>query len=1467
MQNISFNDLPEHYISLKNQIQNEVIKKIYSEISFLYLPLYIASMKQEKSSIEHDLFNYLREYKLITYYYTNIDDGSSQISGKYNKIPTENNDHSKLNQNSFHQIVDAIICVEKKCIIIEKIDFELIKDIIDKLEKQQTTAINVTEEVITYHIREEIDNFMEYFRMKVINNSFYQVTIRPISGFLIRRFFYPTNYFKDPSFFTYKQTNNMNEEKLKQEIKSIYESNMLYINKFENNLNKIVIKIEAENDEIQNKKVKYTDFLEKDFIPLRIIHSDRGIILKLVIHIESLHIFMMKKTFFQEESREMRHEIDYCENYSHRCLMKFYGFLKNKQKIVGFIYEYLSNGSLKTIIKNDKFQKDDLFKLFIVNRIFQGINYLHSNSLIHRDIKPSNILFNHDFLPFISDFETVRLTFDTDNQIKNQREMTGNIGTDFYSSPEQDRGYQLSFSTDIYSFGLTLYFLYNNKDFLSEYSKEEEEIPEINNNLADFRYLFQSCIRFNPDKRIKNQEIKDEIIAKINSFFNIEKYINEEICNFNIVDVINFIIEGIYIQIGNNHEKLIKFYEKIVIILLFIQKVSLEIIHEFYLFLGSIYFHGFGIEQNYSKAVKYYEMAAKQNNSRALFNLGNMYFYGKGVKHNISKAIEYFELSAKLNNSDSLYNLWIIYYKGYGVERNIPRALTYLKLSASLNNSYALLYLGNHYFKGEGVEKDLSKSFKYFNLSAREGNSDAILTIGFLFFNGYGVTQNYILAIEMFKISAQLENPVALFILGQIYSKGIGVNKDYSKALEYYKEAARQGNSDAFRKLGNFYLNGKGIEKNYSKALEYYKEAIRQGNSDAFRILGDIYFNGKGVEKDYKKAIYYYELFAKSNYEVSSYIVNNQKFKNEGFEQKYLKTLEINEKYAKLNRSNVLFNLGNLYTAGILVPKDYLKAKKYYEMSSEQGNSFSTLQLGHFYMYGKGVEKNSSKALEYYKLSAEQNNLEAFLCLGKLYSKGKVVEKNNLKAHHYIKLAAIQNHPKALYLLGNFYFNNNEIVNNYSKARYYYELSAKQNFTSALFALGQLYSNGIYVDSDISKAIKYLIKCSEIHDQNIPFQQITKQYWLSFLDYNHFYYRAFNDLGLIYLMLFEDFDKGIEYIKKSAFGEYPFGQNNFGLSCQFYLNEIGKAKHFYKRSSEHKFSLAEYNLGYMKEKENQISESIEYYIKASEHENEPLMFQNNSHEDYNLEISKIFIMCLVNLKLASFYLKESNYCESKKFFIKSLSKIIHINMHYKNPFVLPLIKNNTKNIFEYLKIYIILNPIFLIEFKNHSNILNFLFDNLNNEDKCDPTSDTVTKLEDSAKKNSYDILKNIKNAKMKIKMKKCKDETEKFKKGRKIIENQNESIIFDEENEEIKYFTDLGELFDFVIKDKTFRNLFIEKIDDITSTMETILHLPPYLILFGRIHIIKSKQDITNPFMKNINEIFYEGFGLDLDEI
>ena len=69
----------------------------------------------------------------------------------------------------------------------------------------------------------------------------------------------------------------------------------------------------------------YKEFCEDDFIYLRSIHASERAIFNLVIHTESLYIFMMKKT------NEFQLEKDFCQNYFHRCFTPFYGFLKKKK--------------------------------------------------------------------------------------------------------------------------------------------------------------------------------------------------------------------------------------------------------------------------------------------------------------------------------------------------------------------------------------------------------------------------------------------------------------------------------------------------------------------------------------------------------------------------------------------------------------------------------------------------------------------------------------------------------------------------------------------------------------------------------------------------------------------------------------------------------------------------------------------------------------------------------------------------------------------------------------------------------------------------------------------------------------------------------------------------------------------------------------------------------------------------------
>lgn len=48
--------------------------------------------------------------------------------------------------------------------------------------------------------------------------------------------------------------------------------------------------------------------------------------------------------------------------------------------------------------------------------------------------------------------------------------------------------------------------------------------------------------------------------------------------------------------------------------------------------LGSMYYEGKGVRQDYAKSIEWYTKAANQGNAGAQYNLALMYFQGKGVR-------------------------------------------------------------------------------------------------------------------------------------------------------------------------------------------------------------------------------------------------------------------------------------------------------------------------------------------------------------------------------------------------------------------------------------------------------------------------------------------------------------------------------------------------------------------------------------------------------------------------------------------------------------------------------------------------------------------------------------------------------------------------------------------------------------------------------------------------------------------
>ena len=60
------------------------------------------------------------------------------------------------------------------------------------------------------------------------------------------------------------------------------------------------------------------------------------------------------------------------------------------------------------------------------------------------------------------------------------------------------------------------------------------------------------------------------------------------------------------------------------------------------------------MQQDYSKAVQWYEKAVKEWHPAAQYDLGVCYFYGNGVAKNRDKAIKLWKLSAEQEYEDAI---------------------------------------------------------------------------------------------------------------------------------------------------------------------------------------------------------------------------------------------------------------------------------------------------------------------------------------------------------------------------------------------------------------------------------------------------------------------------------------------------------------------------------------------------------------------------------------------------------------------------------------------------------------------------------------------------------------------------------------------------------------------------------------------------------------------------------------------
>ncbi len=174
----------------------------------------------------------------------------------------------------------------------------------------------------------------------------------------------------------------------------------------------------------------------------RQVNLDRPVALKILPPTLSSDASFVKR--FKREARAVA-------KLSHSNIIQIFDITEDKD-LHFFSMEYVEGKTLdKVLEEKGKLEPGEAVK--IISQAARALEHAHRSNIIHRDVKPSNIILDNYGNVKVMDFGLARAADDR-SKVTQSGTLIGTLG---YMSPEQCRGEELDFRTDIYSLGVVLY--------------------------------------------------------------------------------------------------------------------------------------------------------------------------------------------------------------------------------------------------------------------------------------------------------------------------------------------------------------------------------------------------------------------------------------------------------------------------------------------------------------------------------------------------------------------------------------------------------------------------------------------------------------------------------------------------------------------------------------------------------------------------------------------------------------------------------------------------------------------------------------------------------------------------------------------------------------------------------------------------------------------------------------------------
>lgn len=199
---------------------------------------------------------------------------------------------------------------------------------------------------------------------------------------------------------------------------------------------------------------------------------------------------------------------------------------EERDDMLAIVMELLTGNSLTQYIHQQGTLNPEQAKA-IMEQVLSAFTFAHNKGVVHRDVKPANIFILEDGTPKILDFGIAKI-------LSGEADMTTTgmqMGTLSYMSPEQIKDAKhIDLRTDIYSLGVTLYYMLSGKKAYDTTTMSDwdlrnaivrEPLPRLTNN-SEFQTIIDKATEKTPEDRFQSCEEFAEALKNFEGFQNLQ---------------------------------------------------------------------------------------------------------------------------------------------------------------------------------------------------------------------------------------------------------------------------------------------------------------------------------------------------------------------------------------------------------------------------------------------------------------------------------------------------------------------------------------------------------------------------------------------------------------------------------------------------------------------------------------------------------------------------------------------------------------------------------------------------------------------------------------------------------------------------------------------------------------------------------------------------------------------------------